>query len=487
MQQARILSPIHEDVSTPAHGGSPSDSKNSLGGGSRGSWPVRLWRKVRPCADRDDHPVAPGGLPIAGHLPRLHLDAPGFLLRSQAELGPVFWVDLGFGRERLFCVGPDSLDLLRTPSVENDASDPEIKSMFGGSLVTADGASHRHMRSALGPSFSTHGLSVSGLMAPLVSLIEEHIERWLSRGSVDALPEMQDLTLEIVLRLAGVPVDRLHAWKQAYRDFILGLIPVPGHLPGLPRYRSARAQTWLNAELRQLVDNARLGHAQGGLLGTLTSARDENGEALSTDELVHNLRVILFAGHETSASVLAWVILLLARRPDLWRSLMDEHDAQAGGPLPSSPKDISKFPIAEAIFREALRLYPPVWFMLLRTGTDIVVSGRSIKAGTPMAISPAVLGLDKTNFPHPERFDAGRWTGRSRAPTPLELAPFGGGSHFCLGYGLALFEGVCLQIALARACKRRGLRPVHDGAEPRPGYLPLTQPRTTARVRFERA
>ncbi|WP_437763007.1 cytochrome P450 [Sorangium sp. So ce281] len=444
-------------------------------------------RISRPCAQREDHPVAPGGVPVLGHLPLLYLDATGLFRRSQATVGPVFWVDLGFGRERLFCMGLESLELLRSPSVSNDGAYSDLDEMAGRSLLTTDGAPHRHMRAALSPSLSLHGLSISELTVPLASLIEARIDRWLSRGSVDVLPQMKDLTLEIILRISGAPVDRLQDWKVAYRDFALGLFPVPGHLPGLPRYRSARARMWLDAELARLIARARHGHAEGGVLSGLVNARDESGEPLSTDELVDNLRAMLLAGHETSASVLAWMLFLLARRPALWDALVDEYEAQPDSSLPASPKELRSFPVAEAIFRETLRMHAPVWFILRTAVNDVVSSGRHIKAGTPLAISPAALGRDPNVFSDPDRFDLGRWMGRAKAPTPLELSPFGGGSHFCLGYGLALFEAVCLLVALARGCKKRGLRPAHRGAEPRPLYFPLAHPWSTSHVQFERA
>ncbi|WP_437306226.1 cytochrome P450 [Sorangium sp. So ce388] len=424
---------------------------------------------------------------MVGHLPLLYVDATGLLLRSQATVGPAFWVDLGFGRERLFCLGPESLELLRSPSVNNDGAYDDLRHMAGRSLFTTDGAPHRHMRSALGPSFSGLGLSMSGLTASLASIVQERVSGWLSRGAIAVGSEMQDLTLEIILRAAGAPADDLQIWKRVYREFALGIFPVPGHLPGLPRYRSARACTWLDAELERLIARARLAHAEGSLLGALVRARGDNGELLSTSELVDNLRMMLLAGHETSGSVLAWILLVLARRPALWAALMDEVDGQPDDAMPASPRDLRKFPVAEAIFRETLRLYAPAWFIFRTAVEDVAFAGRRIKAGTPLAVSPAALGRDPSIFPEPDRFDVGRWAGRDRAPTALELAPFGGGSHFCMGYGLAVFEALCVQVALARECKKRQLRPVHHGLEPRPVYFPLAHPWSIARVRFERA
>ncbi|WP_437677168.1 cytochrome P450 [Sorangium sp. So ce131] len=447
---------------------------------------MSVWRRVRPRSERDGHPFAPGHLPVVGHLPLLYEGAAKLFRRSQAEVGPVFWIDMGFGKERLFCVGPESLDLLRSPSITSDGAYDVFRSMGGRSLLMTDGATHRHVRSAMTPTFSMQGLSLSGFTSSLASMVEGRVDAWLSRGAVAALPEMQDMALDIMLRAGGVPVERLREWRQAYGEFTLGLIPVPGNLPGLPHYRSARAQKWLDAELKQLIERARLGYEQGGLLGTLVHARSDNGELLSVDDLVDNLRVIFFAGHETSASVMAWILLLLSRRPALWRALMDEHEAQPDAPLPASPKDLRRFPVAEAIFRETVRMYSPGWFLFRTAVKDFVVSGRTIKEGTPLAISPAALGRDPNLFSDPDRFDLGRWLGRTGAPTPIELSPFGGGTHFCLGYGLAMFEAVCVQVALARECMRRGLRLAHRGPEPRHVYLPIAHPSTATPITFER-
>src|SRR4051812_41716642 len=101
--RAGILSPAPEHKQCAEQKG--ADHRESCT-----SPPAGLWRMFRHGTPRHEHPVAPGSLPVLGHLPLLYFDAAGLLRRGQERVGPVFWVDLGFGHERLFCLGPESLE-----------------------------------------------------------------------------------------------------------------------------------------------------------------------------------------------------------------------------------------------------------------------------------------------------------------------------------------------------------------------------------------
>ncbi|WP_441285799.1 cytochrome P450 [Sorangium sp. KYC3313] len=432
--------------------------------------------------DQDSFPTAAGELPVIGHLPVLYRDAIGLLRRSRSALGPLFWVNLGFAQRRLFYVGADALDLLRAPEVVMDHPE-HLRGIVGSSMAGQDGSLHRHMRSAINPSFSPQGFAKEAA-ATIASAIAAKMDAWLQQESFAVYPAMRDLTLEIILRVCGVPTGDVRAWSRAYRELFLGVYPIPGRLPGMPAYRSDRARAWIDDRLRKLLALARGGGAAGSLVEMLSNARDDEGEPLSDQGIVDNLRAILLAGHETSASILAWIVIVLTRRSEVWSALCDEHAAAPDASVPMSAREADRLPVANAVFREVLRLYTPVWFTF-RTVTDtITLSGRHVPRDTPLALSPAQFGYDPSLFPDPDRFDLSRWRDRSSPPGPLELAAFGGGPHFCLGYNVARLEALQLQFMLVGALRRAGLVPHLEGASPKHVYFPIGHPTAATRVAF---
>jgi cytochrome P450 len=264
---------------------------------------------------------------------------------------------------------------------------------------------------------------------------------------------------------------------------MLLMINVPIDLPGSPRRRGRAARAWLDARIARIVARVRERGEEGGLLAALVHSRDETGAPLTDRELIDNLRLIFLAGHETSASTMAWMVAYLADRPDVWRTLRDE--ALAAPDLPRSPSDLKAFPYAEAVFRETLRLRPPVGLDARRAIVDLELGGHTVKKGTLVTIPIITLSRDAQQYPDPDAFKPERWLGRESSPAPIELIQFGGGPHFCLGYHLAWMEIVAFAVALGRALPAAG--PSLVGGFPAVRYLPLLHPAASTQVRFDGA
>jgi cytochrome P450 len=165
----------------------------------------------------------------------------------------------------------------------------------------------------------------------------------------------------------------------------------------------------------------------------------------------------------------------------VWRRLRDEALAAPG--LPRSPKELRQFPYAEAVFRETLRLHPPVFQDARHASVDFEVAGSTIKAGTILNIPVLTLSRDPDLYPDPDAFRPERWLDRKEPPTPMEMVQFGAGPHFCLGYHLAWMEIVDFAVALGRELPARG--PRLRGAFPASRYLPILHPSANMRARFD--
>jgi cytochrome P450 len=169
---------------------------------------------------------------------------------------------------------------------------------------------------------------------------------------------------------------------------------------------------------------------------------------------------LLIAGHETTAMVMAWATIELSRCSALWERLCDEVEAAGVEPAmpPSSLADAKRLPLCEAVFREAVRLHGPAWFLERRVQEDVEYRGHRIPRGTTIAACPPLWGRDPALYPDPDAFEPDRWLGRKAPLSPVELSQFGSGAHFCLGYHLAWLESVQFLAALAASTRRRGAR-----------------------------
>jgi cytochrome P450 len=429
------------------------------------------------------YPTFAGAFPLVGHMPAIAVDYLGLIRRAERELGSVFWLDVGFGKSTLHAMGPEAFGLFKNKVTTSTYLQDSFFEAFGISVIATDGPQHHHMRTAMNPPFLPRGLSSSQLGAVFAEMIERRVATWPERGELRILAETRELVLGLMFRMLGVPEAELSEWRRQYEEFTLLLVNVPLDWPGSPRRRGRRARSWLRERLLGFIRDARARSDAPGLLGMLVHARDEHGASLSDDELIDNLRLLVLAGHETSASTMAWMVAKLAEYPDVWDAMCAE--AMAVGTLPRTPKELRNFPHAEAVFRETLRLYPPVSNDARRAIAEFELGGRMVPVGTDVTIPIIHLSRQASLYERPDEFVPARWIGRGEAITPMEMVQFGAGPHFCLGYHVALMEGVQFAVAMALELGRRKLRPRLVGLPPKMRYLPLLHPAASTRIRFQ--
>lgn len=421
-------------------------------------------------------PVMPGSFPFIGHL-LAFLPNPVALQRHGSEtLGPLFWVELGFGRgQEVTFIDEEAFALLKSPSVESLHFWENLELFFGRSIIVEDGAPHRHARAILQKPFAPQGLQRAGVSRIARDAMVDRVRSWSGRSRVRILAETQEATLRVIFGIIGIRAGELSKWREQFRRYMLSALPFPYELPGSPMWLARRARRWIDARLRDLIEEARRNPSAEGLLPQLVRERDEDGVRLSEQELLDNLRLLVLAGHETTASSLAWLAVYLASDRGAWDRLCEE--ARGVDEVPTTPEQLAACPFAQALFREAVRVHPPVYNDSRRLTEPITIRGHVLPAGTHVNIPLTLLSHDPHRYPDPERFDPERWLRHEHKLTPLETCQFGGGPHFCLGYHLAVLEGVQFAIALAKGLSAAGRRPKLRGNEvPAPVYLPLTHP-----------
>jgi len=447
-----------------------------------------LSRLPRKKTHRDDIPILPGEWPVVGHAPYLIGDVLGYLRNAAAKTGPLFWMkSLGIGNDKysLVCMGEPGFELLKNKVTSSEYIRESASDFIGDSLLSRDGQPHRHLRSAMSGPFTPRGLTASGAASLSAEVIEDYVARFPT-APFSLLAQTQGLALDIIFRVMGIDQAELEAWNKNYREFILAAVPIRVDLPFSPLRRARAGRRWLDTRFAQLISAARGKPDMQGTLKALLAEKDEEGKALGDEDLVQNLRLLALAGHETSASVMAWLGIELARRPDLWEKLKEEAMAAPG--LPRSPEELKRHPFAEALFREVVRRYPPVAYTARQAMAELELHGKRVPQGTMVTIPIGTYGYDETVYPEPERFDPTRWLGRRSPPTAMETAQFGGGPHFCLGYHLAWMEVVQFATAFAREVARRGMKPrLAAGTEPKLRHVPFGQPPKGTLIEFVKA
>jgi cytochrome P450 monooxygenase len=434
--------------------------------------------------------VARGYLPVLGHVPALVADLPG-LLESGSSEGPLFWMNMGGERWVLTSTREDFFAILRnketSSAILGEMADEAVAgNPLGRSLLILDGDAHRRTRGAMNAPFTPRGMTTAGMGRAIAEVVAARISSWPHERRVPIANETREIAIDVIFRALGIPAGDLRAWRVKFEEMLSLAIPGIGKVPGSAGWRARRARAFVDDRLRDIVRAARSRPREESLVTSLVHGRDEQGQGLDDDELIDNLRVLVIAGHETTASVMAWAALHLAERPALWDRLVDE--ARRGDGPPVTPDELSQFPLAEGIFRESLRMFPPATLDVREVIAPIELLGQRLLPGTLVALGIFGLSRNPVRYPHPDVFDPDRWVGASKRPGPLETVPFGGGPHFCLGYHMAWLEAVHFIVAFARALGTRGLRPTPEGAGiPSPIWFPVLRPPRSAAIRLSRA
>jgi cytochrome P450 len=219
-----------------------------------------------------------------------------------------------------------------------------------------------------------------------------------------------------------------------------------------------------------------LGKDQGDLLSMLLLAQDEQDGSGMSDEQVRDEAITLFAaGHETTSNLLTWTWYLLTQNPQVERKLHAELDSVLDG-RPPVLADLEHLKYTEMVIKEALRLYPPAWTLMIRTPLEpLTIAGYQIDPGEWIMIIPYVTHRNPEYFPDPERFEPERFTPQREAHIPrYAYLPFGSGPRICIGNSFAMMEA---RLILATIAQQYRLQVV-------PGQQIVPEPEITLRSRY---
>lgn len=299
----------------------------------------------------------------------------------------------------------------------------------------------------------------------------------IERGTPFVMVDVtQNITLDVIIE-AVFGVDRSEQ-VEAFRGEILALLQSFSPFVFVKALRRdffglspwARLQRHL-AQIRTRVDalcqqyrTAPAGRQD--ILSLLLAAKDEDGNGLSEKEIFDQLLTILFAGHETTAVMLAWAFYCLHRDLQTLQALQAELDPLAEQ---ADPEDVARLPYLEAVINETLRLYPPVHIIHRRLLKPLSIAGYDLQPGDAVAAGAFVTHRLPEIYPEPEKFVPQRFIDRSYSA--FEFLPWGGGARRCLGAAFAMYEMKQVIFALLKRYRFKLLETGPVGFVHRPGTV----------------
>ncbi|MFB6103281.1 MAG: cytochrome P450 [Haloplanus sp.] len=449
---------------------------------------------AEPNTDGRATPPRPPYPSTVGH-PLLHTvhsmrDVFGFRDRAMAERDLVRIRLLGPGD--VYHLGhPDYFERVLLSDRDRFRKADDFRVAFEGGLVAVEGETWQRQRDVLQPLFARD--SLVDYAAGMVEQIRRRRRRWKPGTWIDLASEASQLTLDVLfatlfgreLELDGdedirTAASRLQDW------FAPTSYPLPQWVPTPARRRFKRGKRRLQTVAARLLDAAADDPpadpaGADDLLSLLVGLREAGvgGDALSDDRLRDQVVTMIFAGHDTTATAIAFAFYALATHPAVRERFHAEVDSLDG---PPTIDDLDDLDVTERVVTETLRCYPPVYTIPREAATDVTVDGYHVPAGAPTWLTVDQVHHDPRFYDAPAAFRPERWTADLRERLPdFAYVPFGGGPRRCIGRQFALMEA---KLALATIGREYHLAWPDEGDDPplRAGMTARMEPGTEFRV-----
>lgn len=431
-------------------------------------------------------PPRPTSLAAIASLLRVAMRGDGDLLSllpAKAYRVDAGW--LGYSRRSILIVNePEMLREVMTDPLDifpkSDLMVGALEPLVGNSIFVSHGSVWRRQRQMIEPSFSHMRLGKAfASMSVAVDDYESRLDALAATGGRFSLDlAMSHLTADIICRTvfstslkSQTAIDVFEAFtffERTCAQVELRRLIFDAPFSAIPQAPAVlEACERIRRHLSDLVDT----HLKDSPLSwddiaaEIIAARDlDTGAGFTHKELLDQLGVMFLAGHETTASSLTWAFLIISMQPAIADRIRAEVRAIAGdGPL--TLEQVRKMTFVRNVFRESLRLYPPIPFMP-RVAAEAATIGRfKVKRGAMLMVSPWTIHRHRDHWRHPHAFDPDRFSAeREHELVPGTYLPFGLGPRTCVGAGFATLEATLI---LARLVCRYDIR-VADAAKVRP-------------------
>ncbi len=400
-------------------------------------------------------------LPLVGSLSEHTRDRLNLYLRVVRQCGDVGSFHFGPFRV-IFFNTPEAVQSIFVEHADDFDKGAAIHNAFrpvvGNGLFVSEGDIHRRQRKLMAPSFQPrHIISYADTMAHYSELIQRE---WRQEETLDVSREMTNLTMSIIGKVlfdadVFTETDELGEAMTTTLSHVSHnlsqLMPLSLSWPTKRNKHTREAIAVLRGRIQKLIEKR---HAEAqernDFLSVLLCSKDEEGKPMSDEQVIDEALTLFGAGHETTATALAWTWYLLASHPAIYQKVQTEVDSVLQGRAPTYA-DLARLPYCLQVFKETLRLYPPAYATSRAPLRDVDVTGYSVRKSDIVFISSYTLHRRPDFFPEPEKFDPERFTPVNEKKLPRHAyMPFGAGPRICIGNHFAMMEGQLLLAALAQ-------------------------------------
>lgn len=384
----------------------------------------------------------------------------------QDDMGP-----LGYSRRSIVIVNDPALTkpILTDPDdifPKNDLMVGALAPLVGNSMFVSSGHVWRKQRAMIDPAFSHMRLAKAfPSMAGAVDDFETRLADLSKTQDLLSLDlAMGQLTADIICRTVFSASLAHETARDVFESFAffertVAHVEVMALIFGKPFAAIPQRDDVLAAcaRIRHHIGNLLDRHLAKGakfddIAARVITARDMESDTVFTrEELIDQLGVFFLAGHETTASGLTWAVYIAATQPHIAQRIADEVATIAGtGPIGFD--HVKQLTFTRNVFKETLRLYPPITFIPRVAREDTVIGGKRIKRGTMVMIAPWAIHRHQKLWPNPDVFDPDRFSPeREKQIVPGSYMPFGSGPRVCVGAAFATTEATLILARLMRA------------------------------------
>ncbi len=398
---------------------------------------------AKPLKELQDMPHM-GGIPLIGSPLKFQKNPGQYLFDGYRRHGDIFRLNL-MGMKMVCMLGPDANRIIMSSnrlSFSHAQGYAFVTTLLGDGLLFQDGDIHARNRDLMMPAFNTKGVKTYfDLMHDISS---QYIEQWSQEGEASMYERLRCLTFDVMGKLIlGVEMEQDIKHLGELNHFLArAVVSIPyRYLPFSPYKKGLKAKEEIISYLLQVISKRRSSEPGKDALGLLMQAKSESGEALSDKELVGQIIILMFAGHETTMSMLTSALQLFKQNPAVLDRICSERDEVVGDSA-LTHEHLKRMEYLDCALKEVERVRPPIPLTMRGVVEDTEFKGYRLPAGTTILVSPAASHRIPGVFKDPEKFDPERFMQPrvEHRATPYSLVGFGGGPRLCIGRAFSLME-----------------------------------------------
>ncbi|GAB2764828.1 cytochrome P450 [Salinimicrobium soli] len=365
-------------------------------------------------------------------------------------LGDTFQLNVGWGRTVIFSRDPELAEYVLTKNQKNYTKSPiqteDVAKYLGKGLLTSEGEYWRKQRKLIQPAF--HKKQLVNLLGSMNSAILEELKKVRTDQPMDIFPVFNDLAFQTVVKslfssaVGQEEIGRLQYITESAQKMLVRELRQPYLNWWFRLHGDIRHNLELTHEardiLQRLIDERKAsGERRDDLLDMLLDARYDDGTAMSEKQLIDEILILFTAGHETTSNALTFTCELLARHPEVQEKVAAEVKEAK-----ESSEDLfellRKCSYTQHVIEEAMRLYPPAYFIDRVNIEEDDFEGKHFPKGLSLLFSVYEIHRNPKFWKDPEKFNPDRFSeGRKSF-----YYPFGAGPRKCIGNNFAMYEMV---------------------------------------------